>query len=104
MTIDENGVYRAAFTGEMAIVGWFLEQDVQSSVQTCQSYIKSLEAVEKSQVEEWKATGNAFTIIAGTNQALIQSEFSDESLILPTCQLIKFLGDWLSHISANHKK
>lgn len=98
MTTDSDGVHRATFDGEEAIIGWFLEQDIQSSRNTCRLYIDELTAVQSGDGKEWEGTGNAFTIIASRFQSTIRSEFSDNSLTLSTECLVECLKAWLRHI------
>jgi len=97
--IDANGIYRAEFEGEEAIVGWFLEQDIQSSQKGCQIYIAALEAVQRGEVKEWKGTGNAFTVSAKEEITTISSDFADDRLRLPILQVIEHLKDWQNHIA-----
>lgn len=100
MLIDSDGVHRATFEGEEAIVGWFLEQDIQSSQKTCQAYIDALTAVQSGEAKEWEGTGNAFTVVASRLQTTIESEFSDKSSSVSTGRLVECLRAWLIHISA----
>ena len=101
--IDENGIFRAEFEGENAIIGWLLEQDIQSSQVVCQEYLTSLEAVQCGKLKEWAGTGNAFTVFSNGPEVTITCDYSDHELTTSTSRLIGHLRDWLDHIAARDR-
>lgn len=103
-TVDENGILRAELEEGDAIVGWFLEQDIQSSSNGCKEYIRSLDLVANGSEQRWEATGNAFMVTAHRDVTLIESIFSDDSKSISTEKLISYLKSWLEHIEAEGRK
>lgn len=97
-SIDAQGVARADFDANEAMICWFLEQDIQSSQNVCTEYVTALEAVRSGQIKKWKSTGNAFTLTAKKFESIINAEYFDGFLAITTERLIECLKDWSRHI------
>jgi hypothetical protein len=57
------------------VLGWFLEQDVQSSIPWGRELVKMIENVQSVQDSYWKGTGNAHTFILTGKGVRIDYEY-----------------------------
>jgi uncharacterized protein YacL (UPF0231 family) len=100
-TIDSDGVPRAQILGDNAIIGWLLEQDIQSSQNLCQEYIRELASVRDNPSKTWEATGNAFTVIADGAQCRVEAEYFDYSQVVSVDCMLAYLAAWGELLAAS---
>ncbi len=74
--LDSRGHPRADFQPPNEVLGWYLEQDVQSCLASCDELLSACEEVVERKSTHWQATGNAHTIIITDTSVLIENEFS----------------------------
>lgn len=92
---DAAGAFRAQVDSERALLGRFLEADVQGSPATCDLLLAALDEVASGRRTRWQQTGNAHTLIVGRRRARIRAEFgSAPDLILPFAELAQALREW----------
>lgn len=75
--IDDHGARRAEVASPHALLGWFLEQDVQSSPPSCEDYLDAVRQVREGQLPAWSGTGNAHTVHITPARVRIETEFAD---------------------------
>lgn len=75
---DQHGYPRVDSAKSLEALGWFLEQDVQRSVSSCDEIIQIIESVQQGKLDFWEGTGNAHTVTIKPESVTIFNEFSDE--------------------------
>ncbi len=76
---DKNNCPRAEYQPPNEILGWYLEQDVQSSPATCDEMLSVCSDVLSGQKESWEGVGNAHSIVINREAVVIENEFDESS-------------------------
>lgn len=74
--LDLNGYPRAHGKGAEQLLGTFLEQDVQGSLDGCSQYMDILARVRSSAIPEWSGTGNVHTVSITPKGVAIENEWA----------------------------
>jgi hypothetical protein len=73
---DDEGRPRAEFSAPNEVVGWFLEQDVQSPM-SCDQLLLRISKLAEDPREEFEQTGNAHTVRLTHRTAIIESNYAE---------------------------
>lgn len=94
---DENGFLRADVEKGDELLAWFLEQDIQSSTESCKDMLGICNKVEMGKIPMWKGTGNAHTVTIKSENVKIKNEFLDIDFFLeiPLMDFKNALKEWL---------
>ena len=79
---DNNGYWRVDHKDLHPLIGSFLEQDVQGSINHCQSLLAALGEVRGGGLPEWSETGNAHTVTIYPDHVTIENEWDEETCII----------------------
>jgi len=92
---DERGMPHADFDSPCEVVGWFLEQDVQNSVSTCDELIAIVDETKASR-SRYHTNGNAHTITIDDGGVRIETDYADpaRSAILTLDEFRRAVLDW----------
>jgi hypothetical protein len=74
----ERGLPRALYLHPFEALACFLEQDVQSSIATCNQLINESRTILTGQVEKYEGVGNAFYVVIGPKVVSVSCEFDDK--------------------------
>ena len=98
VTRAHDGTLIAQTEPAMALLGNFLEEDVQESESHCRELLAALEKVSSGEENSRELTGNAHTVIMNREGVRIEGEFDEEesTLHLSWDDFIKVLEQWLS--------
>jgi uncharacterized protein YacL (UPF0231 family) len=100
---DASGYPRVTVDPSLEALASFLEQDVQSSVNSSNELLSLIGRAERDGTT-WQGTGNAFTLTIRADGALLQCEFDEElSCCLPLADLHSALLAWRSFIQSNEQ-
>jgi uncharacterized protein YacL (UPF0231 family) len=75
---DRDGYPRVDSPESIKILGWFLEQDIQRSINSCDEMLAIIDSVQQEKINYWTGTGNAHTISMTPELVTILNEFSDD--------------------------
>lgn len=91
----ENNLPRAIYDAPYESLGFFLEQDVQSSIGTCDHYLSEARACIAGRTEKYEGVGNAFYVLITPDVVEIVCEY-EESLFcrLGTSAFVEQLEFW----------
>ncbi len=78
---DSAGVFRAIYPKEYQELGFYLEQDVQSSIAGCDELLSICNEILLGESPEWSGTGNAHTLTIKRSSVCIENEFVDDSIM-----------------------
>ncbi len=81
---DDFGIFRAIYPKEYQELGFYLEQDVQSSIAACDMLLSMCDNISVGDLAEWLGTGNAHTLTIRRSSVCIENEFDDSA---PTCEI-----------------
>jgi uncharacterized protein YacL (UPF0231 family) len=89
-----------------AVLGWFLEQDVQSSLPWCRELVETIENIQAGRASHWEGTGNAHTLIMSGKGVRIDNEYVDppQSCELSLPEFKRAVQAWLKCIQDAHQK
>ncbi len=76
---DRFGILRADYPKRYQALGFYLEQDVQTSTAVCDSLLLLCSKVLAGELAEWSRTGNAHTLTIRRSSVLIENEFDDSA-------------------------
>ncbi len=92
---DAEGDFRAECGRGRALLGRYLEAEIQGSSGRCDSVLAALGEVAENRRKRWRETGNAHTLSVGSRRARISAEFGTApDLVLPLTELIEVLREW----------
>lgn len=74
---DQHGFPHAEYQPPNEILGWFLEQDVQNSPNSCKWLLQLCEEIDAGTRQEYDGTGNAHAISIVGNRVHIENLFTD---------------------------
>lgn len=74
---DDHDFPRAEVETPYEVLGWFLEQDVQSSVSWCKELVGIIETIQCGRKARWEGTGNAHTLVLTQKRVRIENEYTD---------------------------
>lgn len=77
--LDSHGYPRAEYQAPNEVLGWYLEQDVQSSPATCDELLHVCEEIVEGRRRDWQGSGNAHTVTIADSHVTIENEFSDST-------------------------
>jgi uncharacterized protein YacL (UPF0231 family) len=77
--VDGNGFKRVEYDHPCELLGWYLEQEVQSSRATCAALQSECDAVLSGKKSEWQGTGNAHTVTIKNGNVVIENEFDEDA-------------------------
>jgi len=102
---DAHDFPRAEVDTPHEVLGWFLEQDVQSSISWCRDLLKLVEHIESGRESPWEGTGNAHTLVLTGKGVRIENEYVDppQSCELSLPEFKSALKKWLKFIQDAHK-
>ena len=103
--VDEFQNCRAEFQQPYAVIGWFLEQDVQASLESC-SHIRSIcRDVLEGRLEGFQSSGNAHVLIIEANTVTLQNQFAfdNASCVITLNDLIEALDQWRALIEIGRR-
>jgi uncharacterized protein YacL (UPF0231 family) len=75
--LDESGSRRVDPQDLHPLIASFLEQDVQSSITSCDQYLQAIQSVCSGIVPEWIGIGNAHTLSIRRSEVTIENEWDD---------------------------
>ena len=103
---DVHDFPRAEVETPHKVLGWFLEQDVQSSISWCRELIELIEHIESGRESHWEGTGNAHTLILTGNGVRIENEYVDppQSCALSLHAFKRAVKEWLKFIQEAHRQ
>jgi hypothetical protein len=81
---DEHGYPRCEVPAPHQALGYFFEQDIQSSISSAEELIQHIDSVSTGKKEIWSCTGNAFNLELAKIGAEIECLW-DESM--PVCRI-----------------
>lgn len=87
--VDQCSFPRAEYLPPNEALGWYLEQDVQASVATCDLLLQLCRQIGNGSVTHWEGVGNSHAISISRSRVAIRNEFSDVPRL---CELS--LGDF----------
>lgn len=98
---DENGDPRVRSDEDGALLGQYLESDVQGSQAIAMQILEKMREVGDNLLESWEITGNAHILSFNPGEACITPLFNEpqEPLTLPLFQLELILNNWLNFLS-----
>jgi hypothetical protein len=98
---DEHGRPRVRTNSEFALLGLYLEFDIQNIRPFAEQVIQRVDEVEKGTQASSKIAGNAFRLVLSHETARIESLFDDHApgLELPLSDFRNVLQQWLDWIS-----
>jgi hypothetical protein len=73
---DERGYPRVDAPSPCEVLGWFIEQDIQSDVNSAMELIEIIDRIQDGTNDYWKGTGNAHTLTLMPKGVHIQSEYA----------------------------
>ena len=76
---DANKCPRAEYAPPNEMLGWYLEQDVQSSPATCDELQSICTDVTSGAMERWEGVGNAHSILVEGENVTIRNEFDNDA-------------------------
>ncbi len=76
---DSDNCPRAEYPPPFEMIGWYLEQDVQSSLSTCDELLRLCDDFCKGRRDEWQGTGNIHTVSIRDSRVQIENEFTDSA-------------------------
>jgi hypothetical protein len=82
--LDSNGSPRAQFASRCAVLGWYLEQDVQASPKVCDELLSICDDISNDARDSWSGTGNAHSISITSANVVIENVFANDA---PPCEL-----------------
>ena len=77
--LDSHGYPRAEYQPPNEVLGWYLEQDVQSSPATCDELIRVCDEIIEGNRRDWQGIGNAHTVSIADSRVTVENEFSDSA-------------------------
>lgn len=98
---DRFGYPRADASPPHEVLGWFLEQDVQSDAAWGRELAGIVGDVRAGAREAYTATGNAHTLVLSREAARIETEFSDppHQCTVSLQELERALLDWSAFVA-----
>jgi hypothetical protein len=98
---DDKGDPRVGSDEEGALLGQYLESDIQGSQAIGTQILEKMHDVGDNLIESWEFTGNAHTLSFNCSEACITPLFNDsqEPLTLPLFQLELILNNWMNFLS-----
>ncbi|MBX3417585.1 MAG: hypothetical protein KF851_08290 [Pirellulaceae bacterium] len=79
---DSHGFPRAEYSPPFQPLGWYLEQDVQGSTETCDEVLAICYDVMNGEKNDWEGGGNAHTVSIVGNRVTIENEFAETDQVL----------------------
>jgi hypothetical protein len=73
---DANGYPRAEGEGAYQLLGTFLEQDVQGSLNGCNEYLGIISQIRSGLLPEWSGLGNAHNVSITESGVVIENEWA----------------------------
>lgn len=70
--LDEHGIHRVRSVDGEELLGSFLEEDVQSSLDNCGIVLQSLSDVERGACQPFHSTGNAHDVFIQSDRVHIE--------------------------------
>ncbi len=106
LKIDDNGFPRATFSPPYEVIGWWLEQDIQSDGDEVDELLDIIDSVIEGTRNEWEGTGNAHTLSLKKDRANIVNEFcipeqSCEILIIELRNILVAWQELLRRLKSN---
>ena len=103
---DAYNFPRAEVETPHEVLGWFLEQDVQSSIPWCRELVEIIENIQAGRDSHWEGTGNAHTLILTGKGVRIDNEYVDppQSCDLSLHAFKRAVQEWLKFIQEAHGK
>ena len=74
---DSQGYPRAEYSAPYEVVGWYLEQDIQSSDVNCEEILQVCDRIANREEQEWGGVGNAHDINIRADGVRIENVYSD---------------------------
>ncbi len=75
---DVDKYPRAKYSSPNETLGWYLEEDVQSSLATCDELHSICKEVSSDAKKRWEGIGNAYSILIECGNVTIKNEFDDD--------------------------
>jgi uncharacterized protein YacL (UPF0231 family) len=100
---DNYGFRRAECPPAFEVVGSYLEEEIQGSIQNGWRLIELINDIQTDRQASWEGTGNAHTVTLTPNFARIVNEFSDD---VAPCEISlenfkKVIIEWLNFIQTS---
>jgi len=74
---DKTSYPRAKFKSPFSAIGNFLEGDIQTSLVSCDSYLKACDDVLNNLIDEKSKTGNAFTVTIKKSEVILENNYDE---------------------------
>ena len=93
---DVDKCPRAEYAPPNEMLGWYLEQDVQSSPTTCDELHSICIDVTSGDKGRWEGVGNAHSVLIEGENVTIENEFDDdaEPCTIPVKEFQNALKQW----------
>jgi hypothetical protein len=103
--IDEHGFPRAHFERPYEVLGYYLEQDVQSCIASCDTLIEICKQVESGLLASWSGTGNAHSIEILPDKVQIEKQYSiqPEGCVILISEFKSAVSSWKKLVSKKDK-
>lgn len=97
---DNKGYPHAECSSSFEVLSWYLEEDIQSCVTSCNELIEAINNIQNGNDSFWEGTGNAHTLTLTSNSATIVNEFMDNisPCEIPLDELKEVIVKWLNFI------
>ena len=94
--VDKYGSLRAKTEPRSEILGMYLEQDIQCSLNGCDELIGICNQVKRKEEPEWSGTGNAHTLTICEQHVTIENEYDDslDPMEISLSEFIEALKEW----------
>ena len=100
---DEQGFLRAKFDSPQEALSRFIEGDIQGSPELARRILDHLLSVRIGAEPDWKMTGNAFTLIATKEKAVLDNHYEELKAEVPLDDLIQAVSGWLKFLESTEK-
>ena|SRR5262245_1677795 len=103
---DAHDFPRAEVDTPHEVLGWFLEQDVQSSLPWGRELVETIENIQADRTSHWEGTGNAHTLVMTGKGVRIDNEYVDppQSCELSLHEFKRAVQSWLTFIQDARRK
>lgn len=104
--VKQAGALRAVVDPSSAPLAWYLEQDLQASVEHCDKVLAECARVTQSG-GEWSGTGNAHTVTINPQRVLIENEYVEGekgACELTTADFIAAVTAWRDEVRRRARK